>query len=140
MPTKDEFREKGKKIADDCVVYYSSYDKCWIAHGIETDQIGTGDDVCTALVKLMVAIESLVTLTRTIKDLRLYRKAPKKIIKRAERADKLPQEIYERARKRFYALLKYGAKADNKLPQIVSEFNLKHNKHYPLKISFELAL
>jgi hypothetical protein len=91
--TQDDFRES-------CVIYYSPDDKCWIAHGLRTDQVGTGDCVVDALADLMKAIDQILALARQEGDIEVLREAPPEIQKRAQSAKQLPIELCEIAHKK----------------------------------------
>lgn len=84
---------------DKCVIYYSRTDKCWIAHSLHTDQIGTGECVVNALADLLRAVNQIITIAREDDTVRIFRKAPKAIQEKAKRAEMLPREIYEIAHK-----------------------------------------
>ena len=84
---------------DPCVIYESTADKCWIAHSLRTDQIGTGDCVLDALVDLMRAIHALLEIATKEDDIEILREAPAEIQRKAQDAQPLPEEIYEIAHK-----------------------------------------
>ena len=44
--------------ADICLIYFSEDDNCWVAHGLHTDQIGTGDWFVDALADYLVGIDA----------------------------------------------------------------------------------
>jgi hypothetical protein len=79
---------------DRCVIYYSKDDKCWIAHSLYTDQIGTGKSVLFALVKLMTVVDSLFAIYKEQKDIRVWRDAPQEIFKKAETSTPLSKMLY----------------------------------------------
>jgi hypothetical protein len=81
------------------VIYYSKEDRCWIAHSLKTDQIGTGDRIVDALADVLKAIH--VIRDEALKDssLAVYRDAPPEIQKMAKKAKQLPGEIFEVAHK-----------------------------------------
>jgi len=87
---------------DTCIIYRSVEDGCWIAHGLHTDQIGTGDCVVDALVDFMKTLDQIARVAATEKDVELYRPAPPEIQARAKNAKKLPAEICEIAHKTLY--------------------------------------
>jgi len=89
-----------KHFADECLLYYSRSDSCWIAHSLHTDQIGIGTDVITALSKLIEVISSLIIFSKTHQDTVIHREAPIAIQKRIEKAVPLPNELCEIAYKR----------------------------------------
>lgn len=78
---------------DTCILYYSKSDDSWIAHSLHTDQIGTGGSLLDALVDIMTGLNDLVALNKKDKSISLFRKAPEKIQKLAQKADPLPEEI-----------------------------------------------
>ncbi len=92
-------RHRGKKAHDACVIYYSREDGCWIAHGLHTDQIGTGDCVVRALADLMIALQELADLAAGDPSIATLREAPPAIQKKAQSAQALPRELYEIAHK-----------------------------------------
>lgn len=87
---------------DECVIYYSKQDGCWIAHSLRTDQIATGKCVLDAYVALLSVIESLLQVATMEKDIRILREAPKDIQARAERAIPLPGDLCDYAYKRIH--------------------------------------
>jgi hypothetical protein len=88
-----------KKAHDACVIYYSREDRCWIAHGLRTDQIGTGDCVVHALADLMIALQELADLAAEDPSIAMLREAPPAVQKKARSAQPLPRELYEIAHK-----------------------------------------
>ncbi|MGB2823246.1 MAG: hypothetical protein WBF17_19840 [Phycisphaerae bacterium] len=92
-------RLRGKKAHDACVIYYSRGDGCWIAHGLHTDQIGTGDCVVHALADLMIALQELADLAAEDPSIAMLREAPPAIQRKARSAQPLPRELYEIAHK-----------------------------------------
>jgi hypothetical protein len=93
-----------KPIEDRCVIYFSENDKCWIAHSLYTDQIGTGECMLDALVEIMTVVDALFMVSQEQKDVRVWRKAPLKILNLAKKAAILPEELYEIAHKRARGL------------------------------------
>ena len=85
---------------DRCVIYHSTSDKCWIAHSLNTDQIGTGEQPLDALVELLEAIGHLLDFARKHKNVKVRRYAPRAVRKRAEKAILLPDELCGIAQKR----------------------------------------
>jgi len=92
-------KRKQRKFKDRCVIYESAADKCWIAHSLGTDQIGTGDCVLDALVDLMRAIHTLLEIAAEEDGITIFREAPAAIRQKTEDAQPLPGEIYEIAHK-----------------------------------------
>jgi hypothetical protein len=93
-------RRRVRNIRETFVIYESAEDKCWIAHGLSTDQMGYGDCVVDALVEYMRAIDQVLRVASEEKDVQVLRKAPADVRARARSARKLPAEIYEIAYKR----------------------------------------
>lgn len=87
---------------DECLIYYSRSDQCWIGHSLRTDQIGTGDCVLDSLTDLMSGIKNLLKLAAEDETIAIYREAPKAIKERAAKATLLPEEIFEIAYKKVY--------------------------------------
>jgi hypothetical protein len=87
-------------IQETAVIFQSVEDECWIAHGLRTDQIGTGDSIVNALADLIRALEAVAAQARRDPSISLLRKAPPEIQARAKTARKLPQELYEIAHRR----------------------------------------
>ncbi len=72
------------------IVYYSDEDKCCIAHSVECDQIGTGDNIKEAIKNLETALKAVYDLCVKDKTLAFYRDAPKDILKALETAKAYP--------------------------------------------------
>lgn len=89
-----------KKLMETCVIYESRKDKCWIAHSLRTDQIGTGRDIIEALADLLCAVDQLLELAQEEPDIEVFRAAPASIQNKAATATRLPQEIYEIAHRK----------------------------------------
>lgn len=83
------------RLSDMCVIYESREDGCWIAHGLRTDQIGTGGSVVEALADLIRAIDQIRELAQHDASVAVLRPAPADIQKMAHDARDLPHEIYE---------------------------------------------
>jgi hypothetical protein len=92
---------KKKKITIDesAVIYFSHEDNCWIAHGLHTDQIGTGVRIVDALADFLKAVEQICEEGEKDRTLAVLREAPPEIKARYKAANKLPGEIYEVAHK-----------------------------------------
>jgi NTP pyrophosphatase (non-canonical NTP hydrolase) len=84
---------------DEVVIYWSKDDHCWIAHTIQTDQIGTGDRIVDALADVLKAVASIIEEAERDCTLAIYRDAPDEIKDIAKTAKRLPHEIYEVAHK-----------------------------------------
>ena len=95
-------KTRKQALRETCVIYESSEDGCWVAHGLRTDQIGTGDSVVEALVDFMRALDQIIKVARREKNVELYRPAPPEILAKAKTAKRLPSEIYEIAHKTLY--------------------------------------
>ena len=88
-----------QRVEEGFVIYESREDGCWIAHGIRSDQIGTGDSVVEALADAIRAVGQVVSLANEDPTIEPFRGAPARIRKMAERAAPLPGEIFEIAHK-----------------------------------------
>lgn len=89
-----------KKLMETCLIYESRKDKCWIAHSLRTDQIGTGQDIIDALSDLLCAVDQLLELAQEEPDIEVFRPAPASIQNKAAAARRLPNEIYEIAHRK----------------------------------------
>ena len=89
-------------MREEVVIYYSEEDSGWIAHGLRTDQIGTGDRIVDALADLMKAVHQICAEAAKDKTLAYLRAAPQEIQDIARRAIPLPGEIYEIAYKKVH--------------------------------------
>lgn len=83
------------EIKDTIFIRHSSEDDCWVAHSLRTDQIGTGDDIVTALADAITAIDQVMTLAHEDPTVNCFREAPADIQEMAKHAKKLPGELYE---------------------------------------------
>jgi hypothetical protein len=98
---------------------------------LRTDQIGTGKDVIDALVELLEAVGSLLVLSKKHTDIKVRRKAPAALRRRARRAIILPKELLEIALKiaigEWPKQIKLSAQFEHKHPLIVriSNANLR---------------
>lgn len=97
---KAELRKKASGFQDECVIYFSRADNCWIAHSLHTDQVGTGKNMLDAFVELLRAIGSLIELSSEGTPVSIRREAPRGVQKRAGKAIPVPQELYVIALKR----------------------------------------
>ena len=84
----------------DCVIYASTEDRCWLAHGLYTDQIGTGEDLADALRDYIVAVEQVMEAVAADETINPFRRAPVDVFKLFENAVDIPREIYEIAHRR----------------------------------------
>jgi hypothetical protein len=108
---------KKSRFKDECVIYYSRSDECWIAHGLHTDQIGTGSGALDALVEFMEGIDTLLSVAQKHKDIDIYREAPHYIQKRAQKAYALPEELYGIASKKVRGYWPDNTKISIKFPK-----------------------
>lgn len=88
-----------KRLDDECLVYWSRQDKCWVAHSLRTDQIGTGDCIVRAIADLLRAIKGLLELAEEDERIQVHRPAASEFQEMARTAKLLPREIYEIAHK-----------------------------------------
>ena len=96
---KNKTQKEVPTAQDACVIYYSRDDHCWIAHGLHTDQVGTGDCVLHALADLMTALQQVAELAAEDPSITMLREAPRSVQRQAETAKPLPRELYEIAHK-----------------------------------------
>jgi hypothetical protein len=87
------------EFRDTAVIYYSPEDRCWIAHSLRTDQVGTGEDMVQAFADLVRGIDGLLELADEDETVKFLREAPKDIQKMAASSRPLPKEMYEIAHK-----------------------------------------
>jgi hypothetical protein len=86
-------------LHDSIVIYPSEEDKCWIAHSLKTDQIGTGERIVDALADVLKAIHAIQEEALKDGTLAVYRNAPPEIQQLFRKAKDLPREIFEVAHK-----------------------------------------
>jgi hypothetical protein len=86
---------------DECVIYYSTEDASWIAHSLNTDQMGFGDCVVDALVDLMVGLQNLLALAQK-ENVEVIVQAPPEIQRLRQNARQLPDCLVQIAKERFY--------------------------------------
>ena len=100
-------------FTEECVIYYSTEDTSWIAHGLHTDQLGLGDCVVDAIVDLMVGLRNLSELAQK-EDVQMFVEAPEEIQKLCQGAKPLPDCISQIAKERFYHQLssEWGIRID----------------------------
>ena len=91
--------KKRIQLNESAVIYFSDEDGCWIAHGMHTDQIGTGARIVDALADFMKAINQVIEESAKDPTLTYLREAPAEIRAKYKAASKLPGEIYEVAHK-----------------------------------------
>ena len=85
-------------LREAAVVYWSKEDRKWVAHGLRTDQIGTGDSPILALADLMVALDQVMSEAARLK-ISPWRAAPASVRRLASRAQALPVEVYRIAQR-----------------------------------------
>ncbi len=95
-------KHKIKPFTDECVIYFYQPDKCWVAHSLKTDQIGTGECVVDSLADLILAVNQCVEAANEDPTIGLFRDAPDSIKKKVANAEMLPLEIYEIAYKKVH--------------------------------------
>jgi hypothetical protein len=93
-------RANPKSFQETLVIFHSKEDRCWIAHGLHTDQIGTGDSVLDALTDAIRGIDAVLLIAHDDPTIAYLREAPKEIQKLAKKAKPLPREIYEIAHRK----------------------------------------
>jgi|WetSurMetagenome_2_1015567.scaffolds.fasta_scaffold96242_2 hypothetical protein len=85
-----------KLFLDVCVIYPSQHDKgMWVAHSINTDQLGVGDCVLDAYVELRRAVTALLAAAQDDPSIQVFRRAPQEVCDRLLTAKELPKEIQE---------------------------------------------
>jgi hypothetical protein len=87
--------KNGKRFAETFAIFYSEEDKCWVAHGVRTDQFGTGGSVVDALVDGMKAVDQVVALAARKPGIEVFSEAPEEIKQIAKRAKRLPNSILQ---------------------------------------------
>jgi len=87
-------------IREQFVIYYSKEDGCWLAHGLRTDEIGTGDCVVDAVADFIKAFDQILRLAEREGDVDIFRDAPEHVRQMAKTAKPLPGEIFEIAHRR----------------------------------------
>jgi hypothetical protein len=95
-------KRKLGSLRDTIVLYHSRTDRCWVAHGLHTDQIGTGQSIVDALTDAIRAIHQVAELAAADHSIAYRREAPAHVQRKARQAKKLPKEIYEIAYKRVH--------------------------------------
>jgi hypothetical protein len=91
--------KKKIQLDEEAVIYFSEEDQCWIAHGLHTDQIGTGQRIVDALADFIKAVDQILDEAAKDESLAYLREAPREIRKIYKTAQALPGEIYEVAHK-----------------------------------------
>jgi hypothetical protein len=90
------------EFTDTAIIFYSEEDGCWVAHGLHTDQVGTGNKLVAALADLMQAIQAVCDLALADESIAFLREAPPEIQRIAASAKPLPKELSEIAHKMAY--------------------------------------
>ena len=84
------------EFTDTFVIYPSELEQgVWVAHSLNTDQIGTGECVLEAYVALLRALRALLEEAGKNPKLCLLNPAPKEVRDRCKHARRLPLEIVE---------------------------------------------
>ena len=85
-----------RQFLDTAVIYPSPQTKGrWIAHSINTDQIGVGDCVLDAYIELTKAVTALLEAANNDPSIEVIRRAPDNICEKLRTAKSLPKEILE---------------------------------------------
>lgn len=84
---------------DKCVIYFSKDSGLWVAHGVTTDQLGTGDSVLDACVSYLRNIKTLLNARKQDDSIAVHRNAPNRIQVMQEVAIPVPKEITDIATK-----------------------------------------
>jgi len=95
-------RKKGRPFEDSMVIYFSQDDSCWIAHTLNTDQIGTGADIVEAVADALKALRQVFALAKEDPTIAPLRKAPPEIFEMKRHATRLPGELFEIAHLRAH--------------------------------------
>ena len=82
---------------DQLVIYYLRGDKCWVAHSLRTDQVGTGKHPLEAMVDAMKAIRQVMALAQDDPSINPWREAPQRIQKLALKSELLPDVVSQLA-------------------------------------------
>ena len=100
---------------DECLIYYSDQDRSWIAHSLQTDQLGYGDCVVDAIVDLLIGTKNLLELKKKDAEIEIFHQAPPEIVEEYGKAKPLPDVLWEIALDRFLKKLPYPVYVD--IPQ-----------------------
>jgi hypothetical protein len=92
-------KPKALAVEEEAVIYFSDEDGCWIAHGLRTDQIGTGERVVDALADLIRAVDEVAQLAAEDESIAVLRSAPDQVLSLAASAQLLPLEVFDVAYK-----------------------------------------
>jgi hypothetical protein len=116
--------KNGKRFADTFAIFYSSEDKCWVAHSLRTDQFGTGKSILDAFVDGMRAVDQVVALAVKKPGIEVFSEAPEEIQQIARRARPLPKEIYDIAHKQLYG----------QWPEYTVRFDVPHDVSFKKRV------
>jgi hypothetical protein len=112
---------------DTLIIYHSEDDGCWIAHSLNTDQIGTGGDIVEAVADALKAVRQVCALAKQDSTVAHLRKAPPEIFEMKKHATRLPGELFEIAHMR----------AHGKWPEDLKIVATEANTSYAAKIPEE---
>jgi len=90
------------QLRDEVVIYQSPSDGDWIAHSLQTDQIGYGQSIVEALADAIKAVDQVCHAAEQDETLAYLRQAPQEVKDLFDHAKPLPQEIYEVAFKKVH--------------------------------------
>ena len=90
------------RFIDTWVLYLSEDEEgMWVAHSLNTDQVGMGKCALDAYVALYKAMESLLEAASKDARIDLFSRAPEEVCRRARHARPLPKEIVDIAQMRL---------------------------------------
>ncbi len=90
------------QFIDSWVLYLSDDEEgMWVAHSLNTDQVGMGTCALDAYVALYKAMQSLLEAASKDPRINLFRRAPDAICERVRHARPVPKEIVEIAQMRL---------------------------------------
>ena len=84
---------KGELCFIDRIVIYRE-DGRWVAHSIETDQIGVDEEMIVAVADLIKTVYHLLEIAEKDKTIVIKRKAPKEIIDKEKKSIILSDDIF----------------------------------------------
>ncbi len=91
-----------KHFVDVWLLYLSDDEKgMWVAHSLNTDQVGMGKCALDAYIALYRAMQSLLEAASKDARINLFSRAPDEVRQRAKYARPLPKEIVEIAQMRL---------------------------------------
>ena len=103
---------KKGRFEDTLVIYHSADDRCWIAHSLETDQVGTGNSIVDAMADAIKAVHQVFALAREDRTIAYRRRAPREIFAIRKHAKRLPGEFFEVAHKKVHGKWPQNLKLD----------------------------